>query len=965
VTHNIYPNEARLRNLTYESELFMDVRCRIYNHDPDTNEERTLKNELMEKIPIGKIPIMVRSKYCALNGLSDREIINAGECYFDQGGYFIIKGGEKVVLAQEKMANNFVYVFHNKEASRYSWEAEIRSYHEGSNKPPSKFALRLCKGGNGTMNLDTEDQGEMLQPIRCSVRNVNRVIPLVILFRALGVVSDKEIFEHICYDLKDTAMMDLLTGSFREAKYNLTAESAKSFIGACSLASKAERLKYADMILQKELLPHLGTDENSYPKKALFMGYMVNRLCNSALGRTGEDDRDHYGKKRLDLVGVLLGNLFRQQFVRFTREAKDEFSRAIDKNAESISVYNLFNTETITHSLRHALATGNWGVTATGEISKHGVAQELSRLTWASTLSHLRRVNTPLKKTGKLAKPRQLHSTHWGMICPAETPEGQSCGLVKNLSLMAYISVGKLSKQVEEFMMDKLGVERLEDCDPASIPDKAKIFINGNWIGLHRNANYIVETLKKLRRNKNIPEEVSIIRDITNKEIKIYTDSGRIQRPLFIVENNQLRIKKSDIRKLAKGDGSYNFSDLLREGLVEYLDVEEEETSMISMYVGNLQKAYCSTYTHCEIHPSMILGVCASCIPFPDHNQSPRNTYQSAMGKQAMGIYTSNYNARLDTLGHILYYPQRPLVETRAMEILNFKDLPSGINAIVAIMCFTGYNQEDSVIFNQGSIDRGLFRSIFYRTYMDEADIDEPKIHPKMMRYNPMEIFCIPPKNFTEGFRLGTYSKLDLDGIIFPGQRVTGGESPDILVGKILLPFGKTTTQNKCKDASLPLRNNETGTVDSVLVSKNQEGRKLVKIRTRSIRIPQIGDKFASRHGQKGTIGMTYRPEDMPFTVEGISPDIIVNPHAVPSRMTIGHLIECLASKVSAFRGSSADGTAFTDVTVEDISKELHSLGYQRHGNEVEGLYSRLCLIRSLARSSKQRSSSDRPTTRD
>lgn len=935
MTQNIVPSEARLRNLTYESELFMDVRGKIFGPDPNTGEEIQLKNELIEKIPIGKIPIMVRSKHCALNGIGDRAIVQNGECFFDQGGYFIIKGGEKVVLAQEKMANNFVYVFHNKDTSRFSWEAEIRSYHEGSNKPPSKFALKLCKGGTGLTNLDTEDQGEMLQPIRCSVRNVNRVVPLVILFRALGVTSDKEIFHHICYNLKDTAMMELLTGSFREAKYNLTAESAKSFIGACSLASKAERIKCADQILQKELLPHLGTDENSYPKKALFIGYMVNRLCNSALGRTGEDDRDHYGKKRLDLVGVLLGNLFRQQFVKFTREAKEEFARAIDKNSDSISMYNLFNLDTITHSLRHALATGNWGVTATGEVSKHGVAQELNRLTWASTLSHLRRVNTPLKKTGKLAKPRQLHNTHWGMICPAETPEGQSCGLVKNLSLMAYISVGKLSKKVEEFLMDKLGVERLEDCHVPTIPEKTKIFINGNWIGVHRNANEIIKTLKRLRRAKNIPEEISIIRDIVNKEIKIYSDSGRIQRPLFIVENGQLTIKKSHIRKLANSDGEYNFSELLKEGLVEYLDVEEEETSMISMYVNNLSKSYCSTYTHCEIHPSMILGVCASCIPFPDHNQSPRNTYQSAMGKQAMGIYTSNFQARLDTLGHVLYYPQRPLVETRAMEILNFKDLPSGINAIVAIMCFTGYNQEDSVIMNQSSIERGLFRSVCYRTYTDEADIEEPRAGLKMNRYTPMEMFCIPPKNFTEGFRMGTYSKLDIDGIIFPGSRVTGGESPDILIGKILIPTKVGTPATKCKDASLPLRNNESGIIDTVLISKNQEGKKLVKIRTRSVRTPQIGDKFASRHGQKGTVGMTYRQEDMPFTVEGISPDIIVNPHAIPSRMTIGHLIECLASKVASFRGSSADGTAFTDVTVQDISNELHNLGYQRHGNEV------------------------------
>ena len=304
------------------------------------------------------------------------ERISNKECFYDQGGYFIINGGEKVVVAQEKMANNFVYVFHNKENSSYSWEAEIRSYKDNSNKPPSKFALKLAKGAHGTMILDTEDQGEMLQPIRCSVRNLNRPIPLVILFRALGIVSDKEIFQNICYDLKDTAMMDLLTGSFREAKYHLTAESAKSFIGACSLASKEERYKYAEMVLQKELLPHLGTDENSYAKKALFIGYMVNRLCNSALGITGEDDRDHYGKKRLDLVGVLLGNLFRQKFLQFTREARDEFSRAIDKSSESICIYNLFQIESITHSLRYALSTGNWGTTATGDVAKHGVAQE-------------------------------------------------------------------------------------------------------------------------------------------------------------------------------------------------------------------------------------------------------------------------------------------------------------------------------------------------------------------------------------------------------------------------------------------------------------------------------------------------------------------------------------------------------------------------------------------------------------
>lgn len=331
----------------------------------------------------------------------------------------------------------------------------------------------------------------------------------------------------------------------------------------------------------------------------------------------------------------------------------------------------------------------------------------------------------------------------------------------------------------------------------------------------------------------------------------------------------------------------------------------------------------------------MILGVCASCIPFPDHNQSPRNTYQSAMGKQAMGVYASNYTIRMDTLGHILYYPQKPLVETRAMELLNFKELPSGINSIVAIMCFTGYNQEDSIIFNQGAIDRGLFRSVFYRTYTEEADMEEPK-QLQRKRYQPSQIFCIPPKNFTDGFRMGTYTRLDTDGLIFPGTRVSGGESPVILTGKVLLPNSAAGKENpRFKDASVAIRHNENGIIDTVLITKNQDGKKLVKIKTRSVRVPQIGDKFASRHGQKGTIGMTYSNEDMPFNRDGISPDLIINPHAIPSRMTIGHLIECLASKVSSFKGASSDGSAFSDITVHDVARELHGLGYQRYGNEV------------------------------
>ena len=922
INKQLFPNEARVRNLDYLSDL--SVEAFLKEKKGEDSDERILGKK--QTYPIGKIPIMIRSKYCSLNNKTDIQRIELRECEFDQGGYFIIGGGEKVIVAQERMATNFVYVFNKKEQSGFSWQAEVRSSLDGSNRPPVQFAVKIAK-------KNTHMQNDLGGLITARIPYIKSDVDIVILFRALGLESDKDIIDYIVFDESDNSFKELLRPSIElfSSDYK-DKDECLEYLGNRATKgtadSREKRIKRAEEILRKDMLSHVSIERGAESKKAFFIGYMIYRLGNCALGRAFGDDRDHYGKKRLDMSGVLLTGIFRQYFRNFLKSVESNIKDKLknDKTGR-INLEDVFDTNIITNGMKYALATGNWGKNRVGVVLKTGVAQVLQRLTFMSSLSHLRRLNTPLEKTGKITKPRQLHNTHWGMLCPAETPEGQACGLVKNLSLMAFVSVGTPSKLIQEDLDGIPDFQKLSELSPESIRGKSKIFINGSWVGITNNPEDIMKRLVGQRRKACISKEISIVNNFMNKEIRIYTDSGRSLRPLFVVESSRLKITKQDIRDLT--DQKMKFDDLVDNGVIEFLDVEEEESSMIAMKITDLvnNRHYCTTYTHCEIHPAMILGVAASIIPFPDHNQSPRNVYQSAMGKQAIGIYSTNFNMRMDTLSYLLFYPQKPLVVTQSMEFLKFKALPAGINAIVAIMCYTGYNQEDSVIMNQSSIDRGLFRSAFFRTYTSEQ-----RIESKLKN----EQFEVPDRRQVSKYRMGNYGKLDCEGLIPPGTKVRGD---DIIIGKTgLIQYDeddeKAEIIKRKTDLSEAIRPSEEGTIESVMLTTNRSGYTIAKVKCRSVRIPQIGDKFASRHGQKGTIGMTYRQEDMPFSMEGITPDIIVNPHAIPSRMTIGHLIECLNSKVAALRGLEGDSTPFTSVTVDRIANHLHQLGYQKHGNE-------------------------------
>lgn len=676
-TNAMLPQEARLRNLTYSSPLYLEmtVKKSLARERPvaelegeEGNMDKNAPGTYLQwsneddrepepsKVFVGKLPIMLKSKYCILKDLTEGELHNWSECPYDQGGYFIINGSEKVLIAQERSAANIVQVF-KKAQSNTPYVAEIRSAVEKGSRLISSMQIKLYEKGEGS-------KGGFGQTIKCTLPYIKTEIPIAIVFRALGVVSDEDILNHICYDRKDTQMLEMLKPCIEEAFVIQDREVALDFIGKRGNSqgvTRDKRIKYARDIMQKELLPHISQVEGSETRKAFFLGYMVHRLLQCALGRREVDDRDHFGKKRLDLAGPLLAGLFRMLFNKLTKDVYKYLQKCVENNKE----FNLtlaVKSTTLTNGLKYSLATGNWGDQKKAASSKAGVSQVLNRYTFASTLSHLRRTNTPIGRDGKIAKPRQLHNTHWGLVCPAETPEGQACGLVKNLALMCYITVGTPSEPIVDFMIQR-NMEVLEEYEPLSSPNATKIFVNGVWVGVHRDPAHLVSTVLNLRRRGLISHEVSLIRDIRDREFKIFTDAGRVCRPLFVIDQKtgQLVLTKEHIAKLEddkemglsmdaqeKEDKLMGWQGLVKSGVVEYVDAEEEETIMIVMTPDDLeisrqiQAGYsmpeanpddlnkrvkaplnptAHTWTHCEIHPSMILGICASIIPFPDHNQ--------------------------------------------------------------------------------------------------------------------------------------------------------------------------------------------------------------------------------------------------------------------------------------------------------------------------------------------------------
>lgn len=926
----MFPQEARLRNFTYSAASTIDIHIQYITRTGENLEQSQIAHSIIPQIHIGKIPIMLKSSICVLTQYKHFTPEQTDECEFDAGGHFVINGSDKIILCQERAAENRVYCFNvHKNIPKYTWKAEIKSVPDYKCISLKHVCLYILTKNNGFGNA-----------IVVEIPRVKCPIPLFVVFRALGIISDKSICNYIS---REQEMHQSLEASIIESAHIQTREDAiRCIMGHIMFTpmnmdretALEKKHEFVEDVMTRDLFPHCKTAE----QKIYFLGYMSNQILSAHLGYREEDDRDIYMNKRVDAAGALLNNLYRTHFNKLVKDMEKQIVREINggswKSKSDVTslinmtnIYKIVKTSTIEYGLKRALSTGDFGVKQ-NNTNKVGVAQVFNRLNYVSGLSHARRISASSDSKRKLIPPRKITPTSWGFICPVETPEGHSVGVVKNLACLAHITIYSDSSPLYDIISPKI----FPFAYSGSPETLSKVFINGTWIGVTDDPIKLSKFIRERKYKGIINIYTSIVYDYVRMELRVCNDSGRLTRPLLRVVDRSILITPEITRQIVEKKLSWD--DLVmgwndHDSVIEYVDPEEQAYAVIATYPEDLQSPdkRLIQYTHCEIHPSTIFGVLGSCIPFPEHNQSPRNTYQSAQHKQAIAIYATNYHSRMDKTSYILNYPMRPLVETRIMDMIQLYKIPSGFQAVVAIMSYTGYNQEDSILINQGSIDRGFALATIYHTEKDE---DKQKLN------GDKEIRRRPDPSVTKGIKVGgNYDKVNAQGLVPENTFI---ENKDIIISKVVPIKENRNDPNKIikfQDHSRTFKTSEESYIDKNYVSRNGEGYNFAKVRVRSLRKPVVGDKFSSRHGQKGTIGRIIAEKDMPFTSSGLRPDIIINPHAIPSRMTIGQLKETIMGKVLIELGLFGDGTAFTDFRLENICSLMTKCGYEAHGNEL------------------------------
>jgi len=863
----ILPFEARIRSLTYSAPVSLELTVR---------KDGNVDSEIVE---IGRIPIMIKSKFCNTRGLDEDALAKNYEDPLNPGGYFIIKGNERIMVMAEDLAENQPFI-------------------ENQKKGDMTLKLFSLKGTYRIPITLTENKKGIFEVSFSRFKD----IPAVVLLKALGLLRESDIAKYLGKET-DSVIVNLY-----EFVDLATREDAMMYIAEKTnlQGTKKEILDRVRQRIDSYFFPHIGQEKEDRIKKAVTLCKLIKQFLIAKSNPQLRTDKDHYANKRVRLSGDLLATLFRVNLGILIRDIQYSLQKS-SKRKKYFSIKVLAKSTLFSHRVESAIATGSW----TGE--RNGVTQNMDKTNYLATISQLQRVSSMLESSQENFKARTLHPTHYGRFCPIETPEGTEIGLRKNLALLSRVSTrinlerNKFIKELELIGLDKEGIEGFE------------VFLNGLYIGNVNQPKEFVKSLREKRRENNLPYQMSMREDKGLQNVNISTEPGRVLRPLIIVKEGASKLKNEDLIQLEQGE--IKWIDLVKKGIIEYIDASEEEESLIALSEENLT----SDHTHLEIDTIGLMGVVTSLTPYLNHNSCAKLIKGTKSFKQALGIYSANYLARIDTDVSILQYPQKPIVRSFIYDTL--KTYPAGQNLTVAIMTYEGYNMEDALVLNKGSLDRGVGRSYYFRPY---SAIE--------MNYagGLKDDIVIPEKDISGYKTEESYELLEEDGIIYPEAEL---KESKVLIGKTsppkFLSEAREISVRTKKDSSVTLRQEEKGIVDAVFITEDNEGNKVVRVKTRDHRIPELGDKYATPYGQKGVVGAIIPEEDVPFTVSGIKPDIVFNPHGLPSRMSVGYLLESLAGKLGSLKGKIIDGTAFTGLSKLDIEKQMKELGFRYDGKET------------------------------
>ena len=859
----ISPTEAKLRNLTYSAPLTIDLTVK-FGEQSDSSE-----------VEIGRIPIIVKSKACNTYGMNREELMENFMDPLDPGGYFIINGNERIMVMTEDLAPNQPFIEEGRQG------LTLRLF---SQRGPYRIPTTISETGEGILDVTFS-----------RLKN----IPAIPLLKALGLTKEADIAAQIGKE-DDCTIVNL----YEFANLQST-EDALLYIAEKSgiQGTKKEILDRIKQRTDSYLLPHIGLDKSARNEKALTLCKLLKQYLNAKYDKNLRTDKDHYANKRVKLSGDLLSDLFRVNINILVKDIQYTLQKVV-KRKKFYSIKTIAKSTLFTHRVESAIATGSW----IGE--RTGVTQNMDKTNYLSVLSQLQRVSSMLPGEQENFLARTLHPTHYGRFCPTETPEGTEIGLRKNLALLSKISTAvELDEQKAISKLKSFGLNSENGID---------VFFNGRFIGLVENPEEFVHKVKEIRRSGEFPPELNIGIKETINSIMISSEVGRVLRPLVIVEDGQSRLT-DDIKESLEKD-EIKWADLVKKGVIEYVDASEEENA----FVAETQEEVTSDHTHHEIDTISLYGLITSIVPYGNHDQPSRLNRGSKTLKQSLGIYAANYLVRLDTNVSVLHYPQNPIVKSFVYDTLSI--YPSGQNLVVAIMPYQGYNMEDSIVLNRASVQRGMGRSTYFRPY------GATELH---YAGGLKDEITIPDKDVS-GYRIETaYKFLEDDGIVYPEADLHSG---DVIIGKTTPPKflseAKDLSIQSKKEGSTAMRQEEKGIVDAVFVTADGEGNKIAQVRMRDSRVPEPGDKFSTPHGQKGVIGLLADPKDIPFTSKGVKPDLIFNPHGIPSRMTVGYLIELLAGKVGATTGQFIDGTSFSGQGVGQLEEQLKALGFSFDGKE-------------------------------